>query len=819
MQDDSQAPDFSVEDARPGDDLGGGPDDTVLAPDQDTSSEAYEKLLEDEARFAMGVESAQIPPVRWSADADQPDFAHTFNSATNSLALNEEVEFNFAVYQLLVRANRFQPRGKNGLVCVGLRGGELIGDDAQEEVSDFRIKDTRPNHEAFRCTLGIVDTVNETVSAYRGSTVPNKKWMTNYYKLVHGLPTSSNTKSNLLPTGCYIYRVNAHGGGRIKPALRMTDPDNLTADAKCTVLRTSNDLAYAHDDFWNPSVPYDNIHCAYYNDKFSSAGCQTIKGPNGGGAWGQFQNVIDALGWNARIDYVLVTGREVAIAAAIIAAGRQDDTAFLDACLGRLRVGSEGSEVLALQKKLGFNGTSYFGPSTKKRLTEREGANGLTTDGVYSVADDSATGWSVFETAGMPVENTTQPEVNSNEDGVVNADAVSDASDGSITFRAAAGTQQLDVSTDVTLAHNGRDIPLSVTARVDGIPASGVDVELILRAVTGEAAKPATTESASGVAISPEKFDAYAPRARADYRAKILEDGHAILADHGINENPRRLSHFMAQLYHESGGFSLNEENLNYSAKRLTEVWPNRFPSLTAAQPFANNPEKLANNVYGGRLGNNKPGDGYRYRGRGMIQLTGRDNYAVFSDLLGIDLEGNPDLAFDGAVALRVAAAYWTQRKLKGERSMNALADDDKLRAITYRVNGGFNGFVHREAALDAAKNIWGDITVGATPRIVDRGDFDDDVRRLQILLIEHQRLRGTVDGKFGMGTYRGLFAFKVENRMSGAGYADAATFAKLKEASRPIATEGLLELPEIGNDPEPIRPEIASSYEADWTS
>lgn len=138
---------------------------------------------------------------------------------------------------------------------------------------------------------------------------------------------------------------------------------------------------------------------------------------------------------------------------------------------------------------------------------------------------------------------------------------------------------------------------------------------------------------------------------------------------------------------------------------------------------------------------------------------------------------------------------------------MNALADDDKLRAITYRINGGFNGFKHRAAALDEAKAIWGDIAVAAAPRIVERGDFDDEVRKLQLLLIEHQVLRGKVDGKFGNGSYLGLYSFKTSQRMSGAGYADAATFAKLREKSRPAPTEAFDTLPQTGNEPEPIRP------------
>lgn len=797
--------DSSAEDAAPIDDLGGSAEEVVDAPDPDTSLEALEALDAAESRFADMVESVSLPPVQWSTDADHPDYAHAHHRAIETLDLQTDVKITFQVYDLLIKANRFEPEGTNNLVCLGLRGAALVGADAQETKDSFVIRDVRPDHEAFHCTLGFVDTSQGKLSAYRGSTVPNKKWMRNYYKLQNNIPTANSTRCNMLPTGCYYFRVNAHGSGRIKPALRMTNPNDLTGDATCTVLRTSKDLAYAHDDLWDVSMPYDNIHCAYSETSFSSAGCQTVKGANKSGAWGKFQDVIGALGWNQRIDYVLLTGREVAIAAAIIAAGRQDDAAFVDACLGRLRVGSRGPEVLALQKKLGFNGTSYFGPLTKKRLTERESSHSLNTDGVYALADDAVTGWGVFPTLGQPFQAAT--DVRLSDDSVVVGQA--DSREGEVVFRAEAGAGALEVASGFTLVHHGQDIPLRLTARIEGIPASGPAVEIVLRTIASTGSP--TDEALQPLALRAENFDRFAPNARIDYRDIMVSDvGATILRDHGITANPRRLAHFMAQMHHECGGFRLREENLSYSAKRLTEVWSRRFPTLTVARQFANDPEKLANLVYGGRLGNTQPGDGYRYRGRGMIQLTGRDNYRAFSNHLNVDLEGNPDLAFDATVTLQIAAHYWSKRKLKGERGMNALADDDKLRAITYRINGGFNGFTHRQAALDDAKDIWGDIRSATTSGIVDRGDFGDNVRRLQLLLIEQGVLGGRVDGKFGKGTYDGLLRFKSKHRMSGVGYADVATFAKLKSANPENMTESANALPHIGQDPEPIRPEAA---------
>ena len=109
----------------------------------------------------------------------------------------------------------------------------------------------------------------------------------------------------------------------------------------------------------------------------------------------------------------------------------------------------------------------------------------------------------------------------------------------------------------------------------------------------------------------------------------FISSGIEALKDAGILEMANRLQYFLAQLGHESNGLTHKEENLNYSAKRLTEIWPSRFPTLDSAKPFAFNPEKLANKVYGGRMGNTEPGDGYRYRGRGYIQLTGRETYTI----------------------------------------------------------------------------------------------------------------------------------------------------------------------------------------------
>ncbi|MDP5215697.1 peptidoglycan-binding protein [Ruegeria sp. 2205SS24-7] len=805
--------------------------DPTSLPEHDDSPEALQELLDAEAEVDVSVE-VDLPKVKWGADPSQPDFAHSHTSASARLNPASQFEFSWRVFDLLVKANLFRPRGKNGLIAFGLRGGKLVGSDIQENVDRVQIEDTRPDHKGFNCTLGIFDSNTKKMRAYAGSTVPNKKWMQNYYKLKNGIRPHKSTRSNLLPTGCYIYRVNAHGGGRIKPALRMTDPDNLTADAICTVLRTHHDLTYSHDDFWDRSQPYDNIHCAYSNSSFSSAGCQTIKGPDGKGAWGAFQKVIGGLGWNARIDYVLLTGREAAIAAAIVAVGKDNDPALVQAALGRLRVGSEGEIVTALQKKLGFNGSAYFGPSTKKRLVEAEAARELSTDGIYSPADDLATGWGVFadEAApavdlggatggGAPSAAASNIQLSATPGGT--AQLKENAQTNAITFVSASESDGMQIVANASLSLGGADVPLKITAEIEGIPAGSVGLEVTVAAVPLPAAPntagtPATPTTADTPKLTADTFDAFAPRARDDYRDAILQQGHAILGVHGIDANARRLAHFLAQVSHESGGFFHRIESLNYtSAARIHAMWPRRFPSVQSAEPFVRNEPGLAEKVYGGRMGNTQPGDGFKYRGRGMIQLTGRKNYQNYADRLGVDLVGQPDLAFAPETALRIAAEYWAQRKLRGERSMNALADDDKLRALTYRINGGFTNFEHREEELAKAKSIWGDSAMVVTD-IVDRGDFSDAVRHLQLSLVSLGLLRGTVDGKFGFNTYKALFKFKSEAGLDGEGYADKATFHALNnpDFTESMSTEAAGDAPLIGDDPEPIRNGISLGEE-----
>ena len=176
---------------------------------------------------------------------------------------------------------------------------------------------------------------------------------------------------------------------------------------------------------------------------------------------------------------------------------------------------------------------------------------------------------------------------------------------------------------------------------------------------------------------------------------RVIEQIPGIQEKFGVN-TPLRLSHFLAQCGHESGGFRVTQENLNYSAKGLQGIFKKYFPSEALALDYAKKPQKIANRVYGGRMGNGNEasGDGFKFRGRGYIQLTGRDNYKAFDDAVEDAIIENPDLVAT-KYPLASAAWFWNRNKL------NQLADKgaapEVVTMITKRVNGGTIGLADRQ--------------------------------------------------------------------------------------------------------------------------
>jgi putative chitinase len=163
---------------------------------------------------------------------------------------------------------------------------------------------------------------------------------------------------------------------------------------------------------------------------------------------------------------------------------------------------------------------------------------------------------------------------------------------------------------------------------------------------------------------------------------------------------PKRQACFIGQCMHESGGFKFLRENLNYSAKALMNTWPSRFPDMDTAEKFERNPSAIANKVYGGRMGNTEDGDGAKYIGRGLIQLTGKDNYKAFGEAIGEDLVANPQLVEEPRYAALSAGWFWNKRGL------NALADAMDITTLTVRINGGRIGIDDRIAKINKALDI-----------------------------------------------------------------------------------------------------------------
>lgn len=182
---------------------------------------------------------------------------------------------------------------------------------------------------------------------------------------------------------------------------------------------------------------------------------------------------------------------------------------------------------------------------------------------------------------------------------------------------------------------------------------------------------------------------------------KVLAELPGIIVKYDIN-TPLRLAHFLAQCAHESANFKQVTENLLYNPTRLMQVWPRLFPTLLSTKPYAYKPEAIANKVYAGRIGNGteKSGDGWKYRGRGYIQLTGKANYQEFANYAKLpSILMNPDLVAI-EYPLQSAAWFWVTKKL------NEVADTNDVARVTKIVNGGYNGLKDREAHFNKFYNL-----------------------------------------------------------------------------------------------------------------
>jgi putative chitinase len=178
---------------------------------------------------------------------------------------------------------------------------------------------------------------------------------------------------------------------------------------------------------------------------------------------------------------------------------------------------------------------------------------------------------------------------------------------------------------------------------------------------------------------------------------------NAILPDYGI-DTPQRVAAFIAQCAHESGNFRFLTENLNYRATSLRSLFKKYFPTDELAKQYEKQPARIANRIYANRMGNGpeESGDGFRYCGRGLIQLTGKDNYTWFSESIETTLEETVEYlqTFEGAV--QSACWFWETNNL------NQWADKDDILTLTKRINGGTIGLADREKHYEHAKHVFG---------------------------------------------------------------------------------------------------------------
>lgn len=255
-----------------------------------------------------------------------------------------------------------------------------------------------------------------------------------------------------------------------------------------------------------------------------------------------------------------------------------------------------------------------------------------------------------------------------------------------------------------------------------------------------------------------------APNARQNY-LDAIDNGDALFQQHGIT-TPLRMAHFLAQALHETGGFRILRENMNYSAERMAEIFGVGRHSAAVthveALSLAGQPEQIAERVYGlgnprkaRELGNTQPGDGFRYRGNGVLQTTGRGGHQRMGQAVGVDFENHPELVTDPEHALKPALQEWT------DGNLNEAADRNNIDRITRRINGGFNGLADRKRLFNTIFPLLNDGTDVVDPDLA--GLADPDVTRLQEALNELGADPSLdVDGRMGPRTRMALRAFQA---------------------------------------------------------
>ena len=248
---------------------------------------------------------------------------------------------------------------------------------------------------------------------------------------------------------------------------------------------------------------------------------------------------------------------------------------------------------------------------------------------------------------------------------------------------------------------------------------------------------------------------------------------------------PERIASFIAQCGHESGGWRVFSENLNYSAKALDAIFGKYFKRAARdSEPYHRQPEKIANVVYANRMdnGDTESGDGWKYRGRGPIQLTGKANYSAFASDMDVDVVDNPDkVSEDKEVALMSAIWYWNKNGL------NRYADSGDIKTMTKRINGGYIGLEDRIHLWKEALHMLGsdvsehesDDEFVEEPSPEDIGVLRKGMKSVGVVMMQ-EALGITADGDFGPGTERALKEWQSANGLVADGIAGPATLGEL---------------------------------------
>jgi putative chitinase len=286
------------------------------------------------------------------------------------------------------------------------------------------------------------------------------------------------------------------------------------------------------------------------------------------------------------------------------------------------------------------------------------------------------------------------------------------------------------------------------------------------------------------MAISPVDAVSRLARGARDNYVQALRQGDPLFDEHGIN-TPLRMSHFLAQALHETGGFTIRRESTDYSAPRLLEIFGVNQHSAAVtpaeAQRLAHHQEDIAERVYGlgnprkaRELGNTQPGDGFLYRGNGVLQTTGRGNHRRMAVACGIDFEGNPDLVTAPEHALKPALQGWTQNDL------NVFADRNDIRTITLKINGGLIGLAERQAWFE---RVWPLLKADGDPAEPwQAGEAGDDVKELQHALNDlGADPKLVVDGHYGPATRQAVKNFQTAAGLTADGVAGPVTKAAIE--------------------------------------